>query len=51
MPTRRRSPRPSRVHATQALYRSYVSSSLPRQGESRAGALTVPALLLFGRRT
>ena len=42
---------PSRVHVTQALYRSYVSSSLTAaRGRFEVARLTVPALLLFGRR-
>ena len=42
---------PSRVHVTQALYRSYVSSFLAAfKGASAEARLTVPALLLFGRR-
>ncbi len=42
---------PSRVHVTQALYRSYVASFLEalRPGAEQA-RLKVPALLLFGRR-
>jgi pimeloyl-ACP methyl ester carboxylesterase len=42
---------PSRIHVTQALYRSYVSSFLDAfNGTYEKERLTVPALLLFGRR-
>ena len=42
---------PSRVHVTQELYRSYVSSFLDAyRGTFAEARLTVPALLLFGRR-
>jgi pimeloyl-ACP methyl ester carboxylesterase len=42
---------PSRVHVTQALYRSYLSSFLNTLKDGFEGArLTIPALLLFGRR-
>jgi pimeloyl-ACP methyl ester carboxylesterase len=42
---------PSRVHVTQALYRSYVSSFLAAfKGASAQARLTVPTRLLFGRR-
>ena len=42
---------PSRVHVTQALYRSYVASFLDAfRGTFAEARLTVPTLLLFGRR-
>ena len=42
---------PSRVHVTQALYRSYVASFLDSFGDSFEQArLSVPTLLLFGSR-
>lgn len=42
---------PSRIHVTQALYRSYVSSFLDAfKGIYEGERLSLPALLLFGRR-